>query len=61
MNIDLAGVVNKNRVISSFLLQGMIGGYLCVSGTCILQLSSLGFICLAWLLLNIYTFTEPMC
>ena len=35
MRVDLGGLVKKNRVTSSFGLQLMIGGFICVSGPCI--------------------------
>ena len=39
LEVNLYRLVKKNRVTSGFLLQVMLGGYLCVSGSCILQLS----------------------
>ena len=39
LKVDLAGVVKKKRATSGFRLNVMIGGSLCVSGTCTLQLS----------------------
>ena len=39
MKVDLAVAVKKKRVTSGFGLQVMLGGYICVSGTCTLNLS----------------------
>ena len=38
LKVDLAGVAKKKRVTSGFVFKVMLGGYLCVSGTCTLQL-----------------------
>ena len=38
MKVDLAVVVKKKRATSGFGLQVMLGGSLCVSGTCTLKL-----------------------
>ena len=40
LRIDISGVVNKKGATSGFRFQVILGGYLCVSGTCILQLLS---------------------
>ena len=39
LKVYLAGVVKKKSVTSDFRLQVMLGGYICVSGACKLQLS----------------------
>ena len=39
LKVDIDGLVKKNGVTSGFGLQVMLGGYLCVSGTFILQIS----------------------
>ena len=39
LEVDLTGVVKKKSVTSGFGLQVILGGYLCVSGTCVLQIS----------------------
>ena len=37
--VDISWAVNKKRATSGFVYQVMLGGYLCVSGTCTLNLS----------------------
>ena len=39
MKVDMASVVNKNRVTSGFEFQSMLVGSLCISGPCTIQLS----------------------
>ena len=39
LKVDLPGMVKKKRVTSCFVSKVMIGGSLCVSGPCILQIS----------------------
>ena len=38
MKFDISRVVKKKRATSGFGLQAIIGGSLCVSGTCTLQI-----------------------
>ena len=38
LKVDIYGVVNKKRATSGFGLQVMLGGSICVSGPCTLQI-----------------------
>ena len=48
MKVDLAGVVKKKRATSGFGLKVMLGGSLCVSGPCMMQISCRAIYNLAW-------------